>query len=923
MSSKTKADFLAIAYRTNFICLVKLSDILERKFKDKPLETQDVEVFYIDDGYHVGKSSDEIESKFHSLTMDMDIATHRPLLATCSKTDSTLRIWNYLTRKCEMVKCLTLQRTSRPPEPVKPLSLAFHPSGYLLAGGFDSQTIVWHLLLDQLREFYVFQHYKHCARVKFSNGGQYLAIAQMVQTQKCVFVHHTYTLEKLYTIDVPSSAMVCDIVFSDDDSLISLCCTDGLLIVYDTKLQKETMRHSKRKCIYTTCSITGPDEVIAFGMDENRRGVIRHIKKDDIRESYDAADNKIMHGQFLTADCIVAGTENGLLRYFEYPGAKVYGELNMHAGPISKLLLSPNGKYAFTVGEDGVVFVYQVTTKGDKGTEDEIKGDEISSMAGVVLVEKDKIRAEQKSLEDLNARVRELENDMNTREKQFQAQWAEHSKELDNEKKKALAELEARLSSLREELSKKEQQHTEAMKKLEASHVAAVADLEFVYKAKIDREKKNYMTLEQEMKETVNSLKEELDRREKEKDKELLEEHQKYEKVLEKLNRKIQEVKDSQSKADKRFEDKLALQEDEYGKEMELREMELNKEINALNTTIKERNESINKLEAANRDLSEKNRELAHQKKALADEIEELQAQKIACQSEAEKAKHDMLSSIDEMNELKGTVINLKSKNRDGMKDKQALADVAKNLREKMSPVMDENTDLKTKIKKIEEEYSMNMKIMEKMKDTILNQESIITQLRDTDKKRELKIKQCDEYVDRIAHRLYKFKEEQQFSKTDYAKLFKELYEEYVKGDDDKFKKNPEMIGELGRQIAHLQEKKTSLERNGKLKAEQLEKQCKGLLFENAKLITELNDTRAKLQKTMQEKIAQDAILKATARGSGSVNEGMPDKKQFSMTMRNKHPMLSPSSDEGLKMKTTGKRPLTQAMRIFYIKVKC
>eukprot|EP00826_Nyctotherus_ovalis_P054344 TRINITY_DN7109_c0_g4_i2.p1 TRINITY_DN7109_c0_g4~~TRINITY_DN7109_c0_g4_i2.p1 ORF type:complete len:566 (+),score=199.23 TRINITY_DN7109_c0_g4_i2:252-1949(+) len=473
------------------------------------------------------------------------------------------------------------------------------------------------------------------------------------------------------------------------------------------------------------------------------------------------------------------------------------------------------------------------------------------------------MRTEQKNLEELSIKVRELENDMKARARQAEVQWTEHVKELELDKKRALGELELRVNSLKEELSKKEQQHTEAIKKLEGSHIASVTDLEAIFKAKVDRERKNYLNLEQNMKETVHTLKVELDRKEKEKDKELLDEHLRYEKDLKKLNRKIKDVKDSQLKAEQRFEDKLTLQEEEHSEEMDRREIDLNKEINNLKNTVKNKEDAYNRLDTQFKELQSRNLELVHSRKILSEEIETLQRQKKAFQSEAEKAHKDMVTSIEEINELKGKIITLKSKNKDGLKDRQALAELAKSLREKMSPVIEENNDLKAKIQGIENEYNMNIKIVEKMKETILNQETAVVQQREDNKKRVSVVKRCEERIEQIAHKLYQFKERQNFDKNSYATLFRELYTEYVDKEEAKFRKNPEIVGELGRQIQHLQEKKTSLEKNSKLKNEQLSKLCTSLRRENAKLIDDLNDTRKRLQEVTMQKLSYEGKLRS------------------------------------------------------------
>lgn len=588
---------MCLAYESNFIGLIKASDILERKIEAKQ-DLEEIKSLYIDDGYHsILPAMRELDQqKAYSVGMDMDIAIHRPLLITCCKHDSTLRLWNYITRKCEMVKCLTLQHSGGPPEPVKPLSIAFHPSGYMIAGGFDSQTIIWHLLIDDLKQFYVFSHYRHCTKVKFSNGGHSLAIAQMLQTQKFVFVHQTYTLEKLHTIKVPLISTVCDIVFSQDDIYIAVCCTEGTLIVYDTIYHAESMTHSRYKTIYTSCKIIARDEVIAFGADEDRKGIIRKIVRDEIVESVDINMEKITHGIFLNNICFVTGTENGLVVLHDYPFLnKEYSKMSMHTGPISKFKISPNGKYAFTCGEDGVIFMYGIIQKKDAKNAEEnnselaiaLSGNE--SLASVVLIDKAKVEKDKMTINQLREKVKDLETEMIAKERSLNQMWKDNSLELEAEKKREIAELEYRISNLKDEIIKKEEKAEEMLKKAEANNNSAIEDMQAVFKAKIDRERKNYLNLEQKMKEIVENLSNELKKKEIEKEKELIEEHKKYEKDLENLNRKIREVKDNQIRAEKKYDCNVKLQEDEHDKEMDKREIDLNNEINRLNEIMRKR----------------------------------------------------------------------------------------------------------------------------------------------------------------------------------------------------------------------------------------------------------------------------------------------------------------------------------------------
>ncbi len=111
----------------------------------------------------------------------MDISLQRPILVTGSKEDSSIRFWNYYTGQCELSRSyygreLDPAPTDKPREHAKLLlSLALHPSGYYLAAGYIDKVRVMHVLHDDLREFRILE-IKNCTRMKFSNGGQFLAL---------------------------------------------------------------------------------------------------------------------------------------------------------------------------------------------------------------------------------------------------------------------------------------------------------------------------------------------------------------------------------------------------------------------------------------------------------------------------------------------------------------------------------------------------------------------------------------------------------------------------------------------------------------------------------------------------------------------------------------------------------------------------
>lgn len=40
----------------------------------------------------------------HGAISAIDVAIQRPIVATCSKEDSTIRLWNYMTGQCELAR---------------------------------------------------------------------------------------------------------------------------------------------------------------------------------------------------------------------------------------------------------------------------------------------------------------------------------------------------------------------------------------------------------------------------------------------------------------------------------------------------------------------------------------------------------------------------------------------------------------------------------------------------------------------------------------------------------------------------------------------------------------------------------------------------------------------------------------------------
>jgi hypothetical protein len=84
----------------------------------------------------------------------MDVCVQRPLLVTACA-DQTIRVWNYMSLRCELVRAFATETEIQSGVLQNPLlSVSFHPTGYYLAAGFIDKMRVFHLLHDRLKVFH-------------------------------------------------------------------------------------------------------------------------------------------------------------------------------------------------------------------------------------------------------------------------------------------------------------------------------------------------------------------------------------------------------------------------------------------------------------------------------------------------------------------------------------------------------------------------------------------------------------------------------------------------------------------------------------------------------------------------------------------------------------------------------------------------
>lgn len=294
-------DQLAAACQNNNIALVNIKSI---GLNDNL--TREVKVDLVCRGFHSGPIT------------CMDIAVQRPILVTCSQDDSTIRLWNYYTYKCELTREYFAHKEMMVVEAAKPLlTVAIHPSGYYVAAGFKDKIRIYHVLHDDLRIFRNIEG-KHCSKIKFSNGGQWLACI----VQKFLYIYRAYTLECVF-IEKLSSAQITDLRFSKNDTCCCLVTADGFVqrwIYADNEFQKLNDGAISNKSLdFRSCQfINDKDDmrkVVLAGGDSVKSNIKVLSHKDEILQNFYGDEVKITAGDLLTTpnkiSNFIVGTDRG------------------------------------------------------------------------------------------------------------------------------------------------------------------------------------------------------------------------------------------------------------------------------------------------------------------------------------------------------------------------------------------------------------------------------------------------------------------------------------------------------------------------------------------------------------------------------------------------------------------------------------
>eukprot|EP00003_Mantamonas_plastica_P007526 TRINITY_DN1634_c0_g1_i5.p1 TRINITY_DN1634_c0_g1~~TRINITY_DN1634_c0_g1_i5.p1 ORF type:complete len:1021 (+),score=468.18 TRINITY_DN1634_c0_g1_i5:488-3550(+) len=338
---------------------------------------------------------DMLSLNFHADAITgIDTCIRKPLIATCGL-DRTVRIWNYVDRTLELEK----------PFAEEAYSIAFHPSGLFILVGFSDKLRLMNLLMDDIEQFKEIT-IRGCKECKFSNGGQYFAAVNSNTIQ----VFNTWTFENIGNMR-GHTGKVRSLQWSKDDTMLISAGAEGFVYEWDVSDFKRGNENVKKKCIYTSLALNGegPNRTVyAVGSDKKLR---------EIRDNMATADEPDIPGSAVTqlampssGRMILCGTEDGFIRAVKLPATNTSlseaVEVQCHTGPVTRMAVSHDDNYLFSVGEDGSLFVLDIKEK-DTRTLSSRKEKDVG-FANEVLVTKSDLEDKDTIMNELRSKVEEL-----------------------------------------------------------------------------------------------------------------------------------------------------------------------------------------------------------------------------------------------------------------------------------------------------------------------------------------------------------------------------------------------------------------------------------------------------------------------------------------------------------------------------------
>lgn len=627
--------------------------------------------------------------------------------------------------------------------------------------------------------------------------------------------------------------------------------------------------------------------------------------------------------------CFISGCHSGNIQiYGPGPSSNFIEELVVHNGTVLKLCNSHDGRYVFSGGEDGNIFIYHVIEPRDlqpqmeriqmdnKEKDDFLVRTVDEKLADIVLIPKSQLEWFKGQLETIRA---EMENIRQKRDYNIQQQdltFEEQRKEVEKALHHEYKGLEARYEQIRDDKMKKEREWVERLGNLERAHNNAIDTVETLYEKKLTLEDEKYRKMEKEKGELKLTYEDQIMILQRQNDEAIEHLAAAFKDSLRKTQDDYEDTRKTAEDLKLIYEERLSQQEDEH--EAEIQEMrkkyeEMVEKQSIENTRVRRENETLTGEQHMFSEEKEAIRIKNEKKKstlsALEKSIYDLKSHKEQLELE-KKEKEDLL--VQKENKIQ----DYKNQVKDLDKKKHVLDARKKEILDEIQPKDEEIGRLKEELQKIHNDCDRERQINTDLKKKIVEKEEHVGSYRGEGSILQGQTQERERYLRAITNDIYDVVNN--VEQKAWIDEMKKLYIRYVKNELGKVsKKDPECIEEMEEQLKFMTKSinimKGSLSQShGRSKGDMRKR-----TIENSTLIQELHDLR-------KTKKANEMIIKQLEYRFKAIQQAIQiNEKNQGKTLQGKQPSVSqlpaiaPLPIPQTRAKSARSKPLMQTGKLY------
>eukprot|EP00727_Mastigamoeba_balamuthi_P002297 m51a1_g12064 hypothetical protein (1353) ;mRNA; f:43-5360 len=866
---------------TNVVCATSSAQLFQLNL--------DLANMKLDLGYAVAPHLFAHPKGLHSgAIVGLDVAMRKPLAVTCGS-DRTVRVWNWVTRRCELAKAFKEE----------PSSVAMHPLGLQCVVGFADKLKVCSLLVDDIRPEHGFP-IKGCREVRYSHGGQFIAAVAQVG----INIYSTITNTLVSTLR-GHVGQVKALAWSKDDKRLVSVSVDGAIYEWSTQTWQRAQDNVLKTCAYTAVSYNDQGTaVLCAASDKAIREIVEGNMMSQMSSGPDVLTAMVFSGRH---KAVFAGTSAGSVRVFEYPLTGAFKDIALHSGSVTRVKLSPNEDFLFSTSEDGSLYMLSVGSVTDVHAQMPAKANrelDEPRWLDLVLVGQQSMRERYQAEADLNVRMEDVAKSVDaqvaSRSAEYQAKIAdqaaqfEYQLRLERQKNAEMVEDKAALLRKHEaELKRLELENREAQQMAEGLHRKRVAELN----ERADQEAAEARTVRETCDKALADLRSsqaaELERQRSEFAAELQRERERLHKT---------ELSARDADASHQAEVRMQEEEFEYG-------MAQAKERASLVLQIER--DSTGALQGVHNALKRRYEESLREQAALRMQVENLKAEverahKTMREKEEENAHlhRDLSERSDTVAQKEARLTELKQKNQELEKFRYVLEYKIAELKEDLEPQEETISEQKQQIAAMNEELQTTLQRFEEMRHRHVERGQKVEAFNKQLVQLKTQLAEKDKYVHMLVENLHRIYMETE--SADWKNAFKQMYQTCVTQDTRRnvTQEDQDRMKELARQREYMEHSLEVLKHKVSRSEHRHRLDLERRTSENVELISEMNRLRRE-NKQQKEQITElqnkldSGSLKAAERLRTNTRGGNPLAASHDALLSPSDPSASPPPTAG------------------------